>query len=272
MNLGQLDMSLAFSFIISLLRFDYFFYDNFISVVYAYDMQNKRTSIDGRILSSIFIVTIFLLIIGLVWHYLSVQNIIHFGDSASSLHGDSFHPNAWKFADLIEPHIPYVVDHVVDGDTLVVVVAGNMVTLRLIGIDTPETVDPRKPVGCYGPEASAEAKRVFSSSLNSNFEAASTSSGTQDRSVFLERDPLVGDYDKYGRVLVYAMMPIGTGAQASSTDNTTLTYNEYMIRNGYAREYTYMNQSYAFQQAFKYAEKQARGEHVGLWDVHVCPR
>ena len=68
------------------------------------------------------------------------------------------------------------------------------------------------------------------------------------------------------------MMPIGTGAQASSTDNTTLTYNEYMIRNGYAREYTYMNQSYAFQQAFKYAEKQARGEHVGLWDVHVCPR
>ncbi len=180
-----------------------------------------------------------------------IATLLH---GTNTTHGDSFHPNAWKYADLIYPNTPYPVDHVVDGDTLVVNVAGNPVTVRLIGMDTPETVDPRKPVGCYGPEASAEAKRIFGSHSD---DGSST--------VYLERDRSVGDYDKYGRVLAYVVLPLDVAS------GTPTTYNEYMIRNGYAREYTYLNQSYANQQVFKLAERQAKKQHLGLWDLKTCP-
>ena len=43
---------------------------------------------------------------------------------------------------------------VVDGDTIVVAIDGREESVRLIGIDTPETKHPRKPIECYGPEAS----------------------------------------------------------------------------------------------------------------------
>ncbi|MEX2659576.1 MAG: thermonuclease family protein, partial [Acidimicrobiales bacterium] len=46
---------------------------------------------------------------------------------------------------------------VVDGDTIEVRIAGEAERVRLIGIDTPETVDPRSPVDCFGPEASEAA-------------------------------------------------------------------------------------------------------------------
>lgn len=48
-----------------------------------------------------------------------------------------------------------VVERVVDGDTIVVEIDGRRETVRLIGIDTPETVKPNAPVECFGPEASA---------------------------------------------------------------------------------------------------------------------
>src|SRR5947208_11148374 len=51
---------------------------------------------------------------------------------------------------------------VVDGDTIIVRGPGGRTEdVRLIGIDTPETVDPSRPVGCYGPEASAYAKHLL---------------------------------------------------------------------------------------------------------------
>jgi micrococcal nuclease len=53
------------------------------------------------------------------------------------------------------------VDHVVDGDTIVVNIEGHSEHVRLIGIDTPETVKPNAPVGCHGPEASAAAKQLL---------------------------------------------------------------------------------------------------------------
>ena len=54
--------------------------------------------------------------------------------------------------------VPVTVVHVVDGDTLIAAFAdGHTETVRVLGIDTPETVDPRKPVQCFGPEASAYA-------------------------------------------------------------------------------------------------------------------
>ena len=48
----------------------------------------------------------------------------------------------------------YLVVRVIDGDTVVVLLDSILIKVRLIGIDTPETVHPRKPVEPYGPEAS----------------------------------------------------------------------------------------------------------------------
>src|SRR5690606_15581006 len=60
------------------------------------------------------------------------------------------------------PTGPLLVTRVIDGDTIVVDTVG---TVRLIGVDTPETVDPREPVGCYGPEASAFTRAVASGQM-----------------------------------------------------------------------------------------------------------
>jgi|SRR5215216_1170712 len=56
----------------------------------------------------------------------------------------------------------YPVTDVVDGDTIKVRMSGKEETLRLIGIDTPETVDPRKSVQCFGKEASNKARELLS--------------------------------------------------------------------------------------------------------------
>jgi micrococcal nuclease len=82
------------------------------------------------------------------------------------------------------PSAPTVV-RVVDGDTIVVRLGGGEETVRLVGIDTPETVDPRRPVGCFGTEASRRTKALLPV-------------GTRLR---LERD--VEARDRYGRVLAY---------------------------------------------------------------------
>jgi micrococcal nuclease len=78
-----------------------------------------------------------------------------------------------------------VVTSVVDGDTIVVRVGGGVEHVRLIGIDTPETVAPTKPVMCFGKEASAETTALLPA-------------GT---AVELVRD--VEPRDDYGRLLAY---------------------------------------------------------------------
>jgi micrococcal nuclease len=83
----------------------------------------------------------------------------------------------------LEPNA--TVEHVVDGDTVVARVHGGDEHVRLIGIDTPETVDPDGPVMCFGPEASAETHRLLPD-------------GTPVR---LVRD--VEGRDAYGRLLAY---------------------------------------------------------------------
>ena len=84
--------------------------------------------------------------------------------------------------------ISATVVHVVDGDTIVVAFGdGHRETVRVLGADTPETVDPRKPVQCFGPEASAYSE----AHLNG-------------RRVELEFD--VERRDRYGRLLAYVLL------------------------------------------------------------------
>ncbi len=134
----------------------------------------------------------------------------------------------------------YAVIKVVDGDTLAVNMNGKKVTLRLIGIDTPETVDPRKPVECFGVEASNKAKELLTG-----------------KSVRIEQDSTQGELDKYDRLLAYVYLEDG------------LFFNEYMIEEGYAYEYTY-NTPYKYQAEFKEAELFARSAEKGLWAAGVC--
>lgn len=77
------------------------------------------------------------------------------------------------------------VKKVVDGDTLVVRIGSRTETLRMLGVDTPETKHPTKPVGCWGPEASAHTEALL----------------PRGTDVWLERD--VEARDRYGRLLVY---------------------------------------------------------------------
>lgn len=134
----------------------------------------------------------------------------------------------------------YRVVSVVDGDTIKVDMDGATTTIRLIGIDTPEVVDPRKPVQCFGREASAKAKELL-----------------QGKRVVLVSDETQGDIDKYKRLLRYVIMEDG------------LLFNEYMIEEGYAHEYTYQV-PYVHQQRFKDAERYARENKKGLWADGVC--
>lgn len=130
---------------------------------------------------------------------------------------------------------------VIDGDTINVDLNGKIETLRLIGIDTPETVDPRKPVQCFGIEASNKAKEVLNG-----------------QSVRLEADNTQGERDKYGRLLRYIFLLDGTN------------FNKMMISEGYAHEYTYQSNPYKYQVEFKQAEGEARENKRGLWADNAC--
>jgi micrococcal nuclease len=128
-------------------------------------------------------------------------------------------------------------------------------------MDTPETVDPRKPIECFGPEASAEAKRIFSSSL-----------GSSSVEIYVEKDPAAGDYDIYGRLLAYIFPPQSAIENDGAPFPDGLSYNEYMIQKGFAREYTYMNEPYKYQSQFKADQKTAKKAVIGVWNKSVCPK
>lgn len=134
----------------------------------------------------------------------------------------------------------YSVVSVVDGDTIKVNMDGTTETLRLIGIDTPESVHPTKPVECFGIEASNRAKELLNG-----------------KKVKLEKDPSQGERDKYGRLLVYVIMEDG------------VNFNKKMIKDGYAYEYTY-NTPYKYQAEFKQAQVDAKNNKRGLWADGAC--
>jgi micrococcal nuclease len=97
----------------------------------------------------------------------------------------------WFLGRPADPPTSAKVVRVVDGDTIVVDGGTGPQTVRLLGIDTPETVHPEKPVQCYGPEASAYAKRLLS--------------GRTVRLVY-DRERV----DRYGRWLAYVYL-VGRG-------------------------------------------------------------
>lgn len=122
---------------------------------------------------------------------------------------------------------------VVDGDTLVVAYDdGRRDTVRMLGVDTPETVHPDRPVECFGPEASAYTKARLLGAR-----------------VVLERDAELRD--PYGRLLAY--VSVG-GARV----------NDELLRGGYAR-FLVVPPNGKHARALLRAELDARHARRGLW-------
>jgi micrococcal nuclease len=127
---------------------------------------------------------------------------------------------------------PYRVVDVLDGDTIVVERAGTRDTIRLLGVDTPETHHPTKPVQCYGPEASAHtADRLLGSSVR------------------LEND--VETRDVYGRRLAYVYLD---GER----------YDDELLRLGYARLLV-IEPNHLHARTMLDEELDAKRRGVGLW-------
>ena len=126
----------------------------------------------------------------------------------------------------------------VDGDTIIVAAGNRTEDVRLLGIDTPETVDPRRPVGCYGPEASAFTKHLVTG-----------------RTVTLRYDREL--HDRYGRFLAYVWL----------TGRRPLFVNAELVRRGYARSYPFPPNT-AHAALFAALERAAAVSGRGLW--HAC--
>ena len=135
----------------------------------------------------------------------------------------------------------FLVRRVIDGDTIVVSIDDRDETVRLLGIDTPETVDPRKLVQCFGTEASDETKSLL-----------------DGRRVGLQNDLTQSDRDKYGRLLRYVFRDDG------------LFINEFLVQKGFAYEYTYLGVPYKYQTVFRADQTTAQLSGAGLWATNAC--
>jgi len=131
------------------------------------------------------------------------------------------------------------VTRVIDGDTIDVDINGTIKRVRYIGIDTPETVDPRTSVQCYGKEASNKNKDMV-----------------EGKEVRLEKD--ISEVDKYGRLLRYVWL------------GETLV-NELLVKEGYALSSSYPP-DIKYQERLVKAQEDARSNNKGLWGVcYVTP-
>lgn len=129
------------------------------------------------------------------------------------------------------------VTKVVDGDTVKVLDPTlGAVTVRVLGIDTPETKKPGFTVGCFGPEASANATRLLGG-----------------QKVTVTRDRGQDAADRYGRTLAYLTLPDGSD------------YSVAAARGGYAKSYVYDHRPVTKHAEIAAAEKAAQIGKAGLW-------
>lgn len=134
---------------------------------------------------------------------------------------------------------PALVLRTIDGDTIVVSIDNLPVHVRLIGIDSPELNDKRPQVACMAQKAKEEVEKILGG-----------------KNVRIEKDSTQGDYDKHNRLLAYVFVG-GTN------------FNELIIQNGYAYEYTY-HLPYKYQSEFKTAQNEAKNAQRSLWNENVC--
>jgi micrococcal nuclease len=128
----------------------------------------------------------------------------------------------------------YAIDHFVDGDTIAIKMNGKTESVRMIGVDTPETHKPNTPVQCYGPAAAAYTKQLIGTGR-----------------VRLESDSQSTNRDRYDRLLRYVYLPDGRLLEAE------------LIKNGYGFAYT----QFPFSKSDEFTQFQAdaKAANKGLW-------
>jgi micrococcal nuclease len=131
----------------------------------------------------------------------------------------------------------------VDGDTIQARLDGDAddVKIRFLGVNTPESVDPRKPVECFGKEASKFTKEML-----------------EGKRVRLDPDPQADEVDKYGRLLRNVVLEDGTD------------FNAMLVEQGYA--YAYLDFPLNKQRKAQLAvlQKAAEAAKRGLWNPDTC--
>lgn len=160
--------------------------------------------------------------------------IVSIGQQAGWFNGlDEVGPQVKSAVSSNQPGL-YTVTEFVDGDTIRINMNGKQETVRFIGVDTPETHDPRKAVQCFGTVAADFTKQFI---------------GKQN--VRLEADPENTNRDRYDRLLRYVYTAEGKLVNAE------------IIKQGYGFAYT----SFPFTKSdeFKQLQKEAQDANRGLW-------
>ena len=136
-----------------------------------------------------------------------------------------------------------MVVRVVDGDTIDVLRDGDTVDekVRFLGVNTPETVDPRRAVQCFGKQASNFMKALLT-----------------DQRVRLEADPEADEHDKYHRLLRNIILADGTDVNAS------------LVKAGYAYAYVSFPQNKARKKQLLALQEEAKIQKRGLWADDTC--
>lgn len=146
----------------------------------------------------------------------------------------------------------------IDGDTIKVKFSNDDIngnyknseqTIRLIGVNTPETVKQNSPVEPYGKEAS-------------DFTKSTLKVGTK---IYLEKD--IGDTDKYNRLLRYVWLDIPNDS-SSNEELKSKMFNSILLDEGYAQIMT-IQPNVKYQDYFLNLQKNARQNQKGLWSLDV---
>jgi micrococcal nuclease len=137
------------------------------------------------------------------------------------------------------------VTHVVDGDTLDVKIdGGEEARIRLLGVNTPEVVDPRKPVECFGKEASAFTKSLLAAGAR----------------VRVNADPQADERDKYGRLLRNIVLEDGTDLNAT------------LVASGYAQAYLSFPLNPERKRQITKLQNEAKASKRGMWAPDACAK
>ena len=133
---------------------------------------------------------------------------------------------------------PYQVVDVVDGDTIKIYRDGCTETVRLIGIDSPEMSEEEDEVECFAEESRGKLVDMI-----------------LDHGVYVKFDETQNKQDRFGRQLMYVWRA-----------DDEIFINAFMVRNGYAIEYTY-DDPYEYHPNFKVSQSKAIEEGLGLWSA-----
>ncbi len=128
---------------------------------------------------------------------------------------------------------------IIDGDTFEIYLNRKIEKVRLLGINSPESVNPNKKLECFGLESSEKLKTIL-----------------ENKIIKLEADETQDNRDRYGRLLRYVFLD-------------EININKKLIEEGYGFEYTY-KKPYKYQKEFEIAEKIAKENNQGLWNKKNC--